>query len=88
MELLRGDEPCPGVAVPEVTGLPPGVILHADNLEDVAPFKGYCCILAWNGGILVRIIVKKSPQKQLRKENHLILLPSNRQVTKETTHPI
>lgn len=79
MELLWGDESCPGVAVPEVTGLPPRVILHADNLEDVAPVKGYSCILARNGGILIRIVVKKSLHKQLRKENHLMFLPSNRQ---------
>lgn len=79
MELLWGDESCPGVAVPEVTGLPPGVILHADNLEDVAPFKGYSCILARNGGIPIRIVVKKSLHKQLRKENHFMFLPSNRQ---------
>lgn len=68
MELLRRDEPCPGFTVPEVTGLPPGVILLADNLEDVAPFKGYCCILAWDSGILARIVVKKSAYKQLGKE--------------------
>lgn len=74
MELLWGDESSPGAAVPEVTGLPPGVILHADNLQDVASFKGYSRILAGNCGILVRIIVKKSPHKQLRKEK-----PSNRE---------
>lgn len=79
MELLWGDESCPGVAVPEVTGLPPRVIFHADNLEDVAPVKGYSCILARNGGILIGIVVKKSLHKQLRKENHLMFLPSNRQ---------
>lgn len=79
MEPLRGDESCPRVAVPEVTGLPPGVILHADNLEDVAPFKGYGCILARNGGILVGIVVKKSSHKELRKENHSTFLTSNEQ---------
>lgn len=88
MELLRGDQPCSSVDVPEVTGLPPGVILHADNLEDVASFKGDSCIFARNGGILIRIIVKKSSQKQLRRENHLTSMPSNRQTgkAKKITH--
>lgn len=65
MELPRGDEPSPSVAVLKVTGLPPGVVLHADNLEDVAPFEAYGCVLAWNGGIVIGIVVKNSPQKQL-----------------------
>ncbi len=68
MELLWGDEPSPSVAVAKVTGLPPGVILHADNLEDVAPVEGHSCILARNSGVVFRIVVKKSSQKQLRKE--------------------
>lgn len=79
MELLWGDESSPGAAVPDVTGLPPGVILHADNLQDVAPFKGHSCVLARNCGILIRIIVKKSPNKQLRKEEPSVFSSSNRE---------
>lgn len=67
MQLLRGDEPSSTVAVLEVTGLPPGVILHANNLEDVTPSKGECSVLAWNARILIGIIVKQSSHKQLRK---------------------
>lgn len=78
MELLRRDKPCPGFTIPEVTGLPPGVIFFADNLEDITPFKGYCCILARDSGILTRVIVKKSPYKQLGKEI-IAFLPSKGQ---------
>lgn len=78
MELLWGDESSPGAAVPEVTGLPPGVILHADDLQDVTSFKGYSRILAGNCGILIRIVVKKSPHKQLRKEKPSVFSSSNR----------
>lgn len=77
MELLWGDESSPGASVPEVTGLPPGVVLHADNLQDVASFKGYSRILARNCGILMRIIVKKSPHKQLGKEKPSVFSSSN-----------
>lgn len=79
VELPRGDEPSPSVAVPEVTGLPPGVVLHADNLEDVAPFEAYGCVLARNGGIVIGIVVKKSLQKQLGERTSDWVLPSNRQ---------
>lgn len=74
MQVRWGDEPRPTLAVPEVTGLPPGVIFHADNLEDVASFEGYCSLLARDGGILVGIIVEQSPHEQLKQEMHHIFL--------------
>ena len=85
MELPRGDEPSPGAAVPEVTGLPPGVVLRADNLEDVAPFEAYGCVLARNGGICVGIVVKKSPQKQLgeRTSDWVFAFKTDKQVKKK-----
>lgn len=86
MQLLRGDEPSSTVAVLEVTGLPPGVILHANNLEDVTPFKGECSVLAWNARILIGIIAKQSSHKQLRKENYGIIQPSSRQTGERKTH--
>lgn len=66
MEPLRGDEPGAGVVAPEATGLPPGVILSAHYLEDVAPCEGHSCLLARDGGILVGVVVKQSLNKQLR----------------------
>lgn len=72
MELLRGDEPGPGAAVPEATRLPPGVVLHADDAKDVPSFEGHRCILAWNGGVVIRVVVKQSPHKQLRKDNRKV----------------
>lgn len=66
MEPLRGDEPGASVAAPEAAGLPPGVILSAHYLEDVAPFEGHGCLLARDGGILIGVIVKKSLNKKLR----------------------
>lgn len=58
MEPLRGDEPRAGVVAPEAPGLPPGVVLSAHHLEDVTPRKGHGCLLAWDGGILIGVVVK------------------------------
>lgn len=66
MKPLRGDEPGASVAAPEAAGLPPGVILSAHYLEDVAPFEGHSCLLARDSGILIGVVVEKSLNKQLR----------------------
>lgn len=66
MEALRGDEPGTGVVAPEATSLPPGVILSAHYLEDVAPGKGHSCLLARDGRILTGVVVKQGLNKQLR----------------------
>lgn len=66
MEPLRWDEPGASVAAPEATGLPPGVILSAHYLEDVASFKGHGRLLARDGGILIGVVVEKGLNKQLR----------------------
>lgn len=73
VQLLWGDEPGPSVAVCEETGLPPGVVFGADDPQDVAPFKGHCRVLARDSGVLVRIVVKQSPHKQLGRENPFLL---------------
>lgn len=58
MEPLRGDESSPAVAAPQAAGLPPGVILSAHHLQDVASCEGQSCLLARDGGILVGVVVK------------------------------
>lgn len=66
MEPLRGDEPGTSVFAPEAPGLPPGVILSAHHLEDVASCKGHGRLLAWDGGIVAGVVVEQSLNKQLR----------------------
>lgn len=68
MQLLWRDEASSDAAVSKVTGLPPGVVFRADNLEDVASLEGHCCILTWDGRILRGIIVKQGPHEQLKND--------------------
>lgn len=57
------------LAVSLVTGLPPGVVLRADNLEDVPPPEGHGRVLAGDGGILARVVVEERSDEQLRRAN-------------------
>lgn len=68
MQLLRGDESRPTAAVSQVTGLPPGVVLQADDLQDVPSLEGHRCVLARDSRVLARVVVKKSLHKELRRK--------------------
>lgn len=65
MKLRRRDQSRATAAVSLVTGLPPGVVLRADDLEDVAPPEGHRRVLAGDGGILVGVVVEERPDEQL-----------------------
>lgn len=57
------------MAVSLVTGLPPGIVLHADNLEDVPPPEGHGRVRAGDGRILAGLVVEERSDEQLRRAN-------------------
>lgn len=69
MKLRRGDQSRATVAVSLLTGLPPGLVLRADNLEDVSPPEGHRRLLAGDGGILAGVVVEERSDEQLRRGN-------------------
>lgn len=93
MQLRRGDEPRATLAVPLLAGLPPGLVLGADHLEDVPPPEGQGGVPAGDGGVLAGVVVKERPHEQLataqsklraaaHHNTHTTLIKATRQVWK------
>ena len=51
-----------------VTGLPPGVVLLAEHLQDVAPPEGQRHLSTRDARVLLWVVVQQSPHKQLQKQ--------------------